>query len=411
MEWQIFQGTSRKVHLAVICLLVLSLGSISVVSVLLFKSHLDRTRYEKSLFRLSKDMQAFHLSQKDLERHFIESRHRLTDYREETEVALAHLRRERSRLEDQLLEATRMRQRREETIKDLESELIRATRRIQDLERANQGGERIIRGNMGGVAFLEVFYTFEDKDGRIIRYSKTDPSGEPVYDSAGETPVSVTGDGSVVSLYSSGTAFLVKAGMMLTSRHVAEPWWRDESAKRFTQSGFRPAILLFRAYFPGIKEAFPVHLHKLSKQADVALVLFDPKGTKLPILKLDHRLDGAIVGNPVLLIGFPAGKDALLARVETATLKKIIGRRGKQIGEVTEELSKRGLIRPLTTWGHLSDVQADYVIYDALTTSGGSGSPLLNTQGRVIGINQSMLKSFSGSNFGVPIRFGMELMD
>jgi S1-C subfamily serine protease len=214
-----------------------------------------------------------------------------------------------------------------------------------------------------------------------------------------------------VRLYSSGTAFLVKAGMMLTSRHVAEPWWRDESSKRFTQSGFRPAIILFRAFFPGLKEPFPLYPHRFSNEADVALVRFDPKGKKLPILKLDRRPTGAMAGNRVILIGYPAGRDALLARVETATLKKIIDRRGNRMGEVTEELSKRGLIRPLTTWGHLSDVQADYVIYDALTTSGGSGSPLLNTQGRVIGINQSMLKSFSGSNFGVPIRFGMELME
>lgn len=41
----------------------------------------------------------------------------------------------------------------------------------------------------------------------------------------------------------------------------------------------------------------------------------------------------------------------------------------------------------------------------------GRGSPILNTQGKVIGINQAMLESFAGSNFGIPSRFGLELMD
>jgi septal ring factor EnvC (AmiA/AmiB activator) len=180
MLWQIFKGTSRKVRLAVSCLFLLALGSIFAISVLLYKSHLDRTHYEKSLLRFSKEMRAYHLSQKDLERHFLESRQQLTDYRKETETALTQLRQERSRLEAQLLESARMLQRRDERSEDLESQLNTATRKILDLERENRAGQRIIRGYMGGVAFLEVVYTFEDKDGRIIRYLKTDSSGEPV---------------------------------------------------------------------------------------------------------------------------------------------------------------------------------------------------------------------------------------
>ncbi len=80
------------------------------------------------------------------------------------------------------------------------------------------------------------------------------------------------------------------------------------------------------------------------------------------------------------------------------------------LDEITAELSRRGLIRPLTTWGHLSELQPHLLTYDALTTVGGSGSPILNAQGGVIGINQAVLAGFAGSNFGIPSRFAKDLM-
>ena len=89
----------------------------------------------------------------------------------------------------------------------------------------------------------------------------------------------------------------------------------------------------------------------------------------------------------------------------------IIDTRSNRVVAITDELSQRGLIRPLATWGHLSDVQPHQLTYDALTTAGGSGSPILNVQGKVIGINQAILVSFPGSNFGIPIRLGLELME
>lgn len=84
---------------------------------------------------------------------------------------------------------------------------------------------------------------------------------------------------------------------------------------------------------------------------------------------------------------------------------------GSGLNEIVNELSQKDLIRPLSTWGHLSDVQLHQLTYDALTTSGGSGSPIFNLQGKVIGINQAILEGFAGSNFGIPIRYGLELVN
>lgn len=408
---EVYREASWKVRLSFFSVLFLIIGSILASPLLLYKSYLDRLHYEKSLLHFSTEMQSDRLSQKELERRLLEAREQLTHYRTETEAALAHLHQERERLETQLNESAHIVERREKRVRDMESQLSIAGRKIRDLEREQGAGESVIQKYMGGVAFVEVTYTFEDNAGRRIRFLRVDSSGEPVRDATGEAPVSVDGQGPVVLIRSSGTGFLVRVGEMLTNRHVAEPWWGDKAVKPFIDSGLCPVRVLFRVFFPGTREPFPLRISRLSDKADVALLRFDQRGIKLPLLSLDSSPSAAVVGKPVILIGYPAGIEALLARVDPTVVRKIIDIRGSGVNEIMNELSRHGLIRPLTTWGHLSDVQPHQVTYDALTTSGGSGSPIFNTKGKVIGINQAMLESFVGSNFGIPSRFGLELME
>ena len=75
-----------------------------------------------------------------------------------------------------------------------------------------------------------------------------------------------------------------------------------------------------------------------------------------------------------------------------------------------DELARRNLIRPLITQGHIGDVLPDKIVFDAQTTPGGSGGPLFNQQGKVIGVTFAVLKGFGGSNFGIPIRFSQPLL-
>ena len=58
----------------------------------------------------------------------------------------------------------------------------------------------------------------------------------------------------------------------------------------------------------------------------------------------------------------------------------------------------RHLIRPIVTQGHICDVLPDKIISVAQTTSG-SGGPLFNSEGKVIGIN-----------FAIPISYGKSLL-
>ena len=59
---------------------------------------------------------------------------------------------------------------------------------------------------------------------------------------------------------------------------------------------------------------------------------------------------------------------------------------------------------------HRKRVLPDKIVFDAQTTSGGSGGPLFNEQGKVIGVTYAILSGFGGSNFGIPIRFSEPLL-
>jgi serine protease Do len=99
-----------------------------------------------------------------------------------------------------------------------------------------------------------------------------------------------------------------------------------------------------------------------------------------------------------------------MARAGEDTVKDIVRISGGDPKKIVDELEQRKLIRPLVTQGHIGDVLADKIVYDAQTTSGGSGGPLINRDGQVIGVTFAVVRGFGGSNFGVPIRFAQPLL-
>ena len=82
----------------------------------------------------------------------------------------------------------------------------------------------------------------------------------------------------------------------------------------------------------------------------------------------------------------------------------------QEVTQVVSRLASQHLIRPTTTQGHIGDVLKDKIVYDAATTSGGSGGPLFNRNGKVIGVNFAILSGFGGSNLAVPVRYADELV-
>jgi S1-C subfamily serine protease len=164
------------------------------------------------------------------------------------------------------------------------------------------------------------------------------------------------------------------------------------------------------AYFPGVTHGIPIATKKISSDADVAVVKGNVSGLGIRRIALAEGSSSAVDGGPVVLLGYPTGVEAILARTDAAALRAIAASSKGDPKQVMEELALHHLIKPVVTQGHIGDVLPDKIVYDAQTTSGGSGGPLFNDQGQVIGINFAMVRDFGGSNFAIPVRFGESLL-
>jgi serine protease Do len=282
--------------------------------------------------------------------------------------------------------------------------------RLQNLESERAVGERIIREYGPGVGLIQGTYAFYDKASRPLRYRLDaderivrDDSGAPVLDHAGTGPVHL------VEYF--GTGFLVdRKGLLLTNRHVAEPWWNDASAQLQVDKGYSPRFNSFRAFFPQEREPFELEVERLSDSMDLAVVRIEMKGHRIPALPLDKSGGGAVAGQPVVVVGYPAGLEAILAKQDSAVVKELLAVSGTSTERVTEALSKKGLIRPSTTQGHIGDITESDIVFDAPTTQGGSGGPILNRNGEVIAVEYAVLSKFGGNSFGVPIHYALDLL-
>ncbi|MBL8208817.1 MAG: trypsin-like peptidase domain-containing protein, partial [Blastocatellia bacterium] len=174
--------------------------------------------------------------------------------------------------------------------------------------------------------------------------------------------------------------------------------------------GFRPKLKDLLAYFPQAPQSFSLRPLEMMQDQDVAICSFEQGDAELPPLPLDDRGESIASGQAVVLLGYPAGLEGLKARVD-----KISGSGYLRMGNVPyrvqlNELAANNKIRPQSTQGHISDV-APHLTYDARTDEGGSGGPVFGANGKVIGINQAILLNSSTTNFGVPIRYGIELVN
>jgi S1-C subfamily serine protease len=79
--------------------------------------------------------------------------------------------------------------------------------------------------------------------------------------------------------------------------------------------------------------------------------------------------------------------------------------------KVARRLSRASYIRPLASRGIVGQIAPAAVIYDAETTHGGSGGPVLDLQGRVVAVNTAIIPEFGGSNIGIPAQFARRLLD
>ncbi len=299
-----------------------------------------------------------------------------------------------------------------ENISALQRQLSEVQERLQRVETEGKVAQTIIESYEPSVCLIHVVVGFHDRiTGLPLHYVGLTSTGEPVTDEHDNPLLSATGTGPAVHLDVFGTGFLVSDnGQILTNHHVAEPWWNNEDLKEMTNEGVEPMLVEMTAYFPGMSHGVAVTTEKISSEADVAVLkgsISEPKLKKV-VLASGHR--SAVSGGPVVLLEYPTGLNAILARIGEETLQSIAISTKGDPKQVMEELARRHLIRPVVTQGHIGDVLPDKIIYDAQTTSGGSGGPLFSSEGNVIGINFAMVRDFGGSNFAIPIAYGESLL-
>lgn len=408
------RDTSPRTRRLLAAGLVVAAASAVLSSAVLFQGASSRKRLEAEIVQLRRQLDTDRRSRMALERDVSAERRKTEEARarhvEDTGAQLGELREAERKLREQLREAQESASLRSEELKALKGQLDKTTRKIRSLDLERSLAERLIRKYQGGVALIEGAYRFEDAAGNPLRLVVADEKGTPVRDAKGGVAYTTTGNGPVVLARYTGTGFLVSAkGWILTNRHIAEPWWKEEETSELASRGLKPRLEHLRAYFPLVPEPFELSVAGVSGKADVALVKASLGGRRIPVLEVD-REDGARAGQPVVLLGYPAGLDALLARLDDSVVSAVVADAGTDSARIARELSKRGMIRPLATQGHLSDVLPGQLVYDAQTTLGGSGGPVFDTKGKVIGLNFAILSEFSGASFGVPIRFGLELV-
>src|SRR5271154_850234 len=199
----------------------------------------------------------------------------------------------------------------------------------------------------------------------------------------------------------SGTGFLVGDGLLATNRHVAEPWYGDNEAEGLINRGAAAMLESLVVFFPG--SVTPVRLMPgaVSPTGDLAVLRIEDKEAVRGLAVLPLATGDAAPGELVTVIGYPMGIAGMVAKSPAGVYERLAYRHG----DITaaSELAALSLIRPSATCGHLGDVVGDKLIYDAPTAHGGSGGPVFDTKGEVIGVNSAYMDGFSGGTLGVAV--------
>src|SRR5215203_4918675 len=257
------------------------------------------------------------------------------------------------------------------------------------------------------------FYFVEAGTGRPLRYAEAqlNDSGGAIQ-SGGQDALTPEGNAAIAEYEFVGSGFHVGEGYVLTNRHIAQPWLADDRAQSIGASlNAQPRLRKLIAYFPNVPQAIPLKFKGAAQRDYLAACSLEiPEVPEtIPILPLEADSDAVAVGKSVVMMGYPSGPDRLLALLDDAESRGIQQRYGTPMAQLAY-LAETKRIQPLTTQGSITDLDVRRIVYDARTAEGGSGAPLFGPSGRVIGVNFAVFTENQASNFAVPIRFSLPLL-
>jgi S1-C subfamily serine protease len=203
----------------------------------------------------------------------------------------------------------------------------------------------------------------------------------------------------------SGTGFIVGDGLVATNHHLAEPWYGDSEAEALIHRGARTRLESLVIFFPGSPKPVNLSPASVSTTSDLAILRAEKSNMvpSLPVLPLARAAGSP--GQLVTVIGYPMGIAGMVAKSPPGVYERLerLAYRHKDIRAAAGALAALSLIRPSVTYGHLGDAVGDKLIYDATTAPGGSGGPVFNANGEVIGVNFAYMAGFSGATLGVSV--------
>jgi S1-C subfamily serine protease len=182
---------------------------------------------------------------------------------------------------------------------------------------------------------------------------------------------------------------------------VAEPWFGDPEAEALVRRGANATLESVVVFFPGSPTPISLSPAEVSSTSDLALLRMEntaatPRLTVLPLAK-----SPGTPGDLVTVVGYPMGIAGMVAKSPNGIYERLAYRHNDIAA--ASELAALSLIRPSATYGHLVYVVGYKLIYDAPTAHGGSGGPVFNSKGEVIGINSAYMDGFSGGTLGISV--------
>ncbi len=301
-------------------------------------------------------------------------------------------------------------------------QVARTNQQLTQLDQSNKDVIRSLslavklRSDYGsGVCLIAGSFMFvESGTGRPLRYpeTKTNESGDAIENSNESPRLTPEGSGAVAEFPFAATGFHVGDGFVVTNRHVVQPWLADERAQSLNSTvRGQPRLKKLMAFFPDQTQPVTLKYKQVSQREDVAVCTVDSKDLppKLAVLPLE-RDSNEVVGNMVVTMGYPNGPDRLLALLDENEARGIQQRYGS-VEALLGYLAETKHIQPLTTQGNITDLSTRRIVYDARTGEGGSGAPLFGPSGRVIGITFAIFTENTASNFAVPARYAISLLE